>query len=1408
MSFRKTLRQSTSNRWRMQPLRLVSCLSVTTLFCALSVAQTQPDGPYPGVASEQLVITLSDLPSESSSLQHDAPFISLRPKSAAPVSTSSTNELQSATLGPSPALCSICAFNALGDDGTQTPPDTDGAVGPNHLVIALNSQLRVQDRSGGTILTTSLNTFFGALAQPLGAFDPHIVYDKFNDRWIIAAVANQAKAQSRVLVGVTATGDPTGMWILRSIVADPTGVNWADYPLLGFNKNWVVVTVDMQPISGTGPINSNVYYVNKADLYSGATPQFNFFSTVPEAVASADQAIAPALTYDNSAESLFLLEDYNGSVGTIRQFAILGPVGSETFKRLPNVVITNTWSDTTPLVPEGFAPQLGVTDKIDAGDARISSVVYRNGFLWATHTVFLPASNPTHSAVQWLQVKPGSSTPQQQGRIEDLTATDTSGMFFGYPSIAVNKNNDILIGYSSFSATQYASADYAFRFGTDAANGMRSDTQYKSGVTSFIHLDRHVHNRWGDFSTATVDPVNDVDMWTIQEYAAQHSLTAPTSRWGTWWAHLLVPIGPTTHIAVVTPAAATVGIPFPITVTALDEHNETVTTYTGTLHFTSPDRAAVLPSDTALVNGTGTLTVTLNTAGLQSIVATDTANSQITGNAKVRVNGPDLIISKVSSANPISGGSSLAYTISVANIGFAGAENVKVTDTLPAGVVFQSCSATCSASANNVIVSLGTLGISAEMSLTITVRLPLVSVETYITNSATVSTTTSEISTSNNSASQTTAVFPGSIPQDTWAQRFPATSPGGPFGPTVESTAMAYDSIRAEVLLFGGLNNVAPLNDTWVWRGGNWLHKTPASQPPARYGHAVAFDAARGQIVMFGGESLATLADTWIWDGSNWTQKFPKSSPPARLGHAMTYDQAHAKVVLFGGETSSTGGYLNDTWSWNGSNWTKESPLNNPPAAAFHAMTYDLSRFEILLFGGSGVNGLSNDIWSWNGSDWNEKSVSVKPPARWGHSLAYDASRGQSVLFGGENSTNTDLNDTWLWNGSSWTQDSPAVKPPARHLLAFAYDVVEDKILMFGGLGFEDSWLWPGASKIAFTVSPAMFGNDQMSAFSVNPSSGALTQLAGFPVSLGSIFAQHSTVDQAGKFLFISEDSTDSVGVFSINQKSGALVQVPGSPFFSGPGTSVPVLHPTGKFLFVTNVNTTGGDSVAAYRVSPNGALTPVIGSPFPAGVAPYGAVVHPGGRFLYVTDLTDTGGNVMVFSVNSTTGALSRVSGSPFAACLFCQALVIDPQGRFLYGSSGTGSYIAGAAINPATGVPSPLSGSPFSTAGLSPGSLAMSPTGKLLFAGNQVPSNQPGSVSVFTIDPSTGALAIAPGSPVAVGTGSTTVAADPSGELLYVTDSSSELTVFSVNNSTGALTRITSHSTPANPADVSATN
>lgn len=444
----------------------------------------------------------------------------------------------SAPVASIPSPTAVASFKALEDNGTSIPPDTSGAVGPRHLLVALNTQVRIQNRAGGTISTVSLNSFWAGVGNNPKVFDPKVLYDPYGKRWIFTACADGVSITSSILIGVSQTDDPTGFWNLHRVDADTTNAAWADYPSIGFNKNWIVVSFNMFPINKNTSIRpySQIYAFSKASLYAGGV-RFKRFRD--------DSAMTPvpAQTFSNSLAPMYLVQTYTGNSGgkgSLRISTISGAVGAETLvvgTSFPT--IANTWDEFPNEQGTDFAPQIGSTRKIQTNDSRLQSVVYRNGSLWCVHTVFLPAGgSPTRSAIQWWELNPSgglNAAPRQFGRVDDPTAY----VFYAFPSIAVNKHSNVLIGYSRFSSGTFASNVYSFRAATDPPNTLRSNKVLKGGEAPYYKPNPEAKNRWGDYSSTVVDPSSDVAMWTIQEYAATPS---GSDRWSTWWGRINPPL--------------------------------------------------------------------------------------------------------------------------------------------------------------------------------------------------------------------------------------------------------------------------------------------------------------------------------------------------------------------------------------------------------------------------------------------------------------------------------------------------------------------------------------------------------------------------------------------------------------------------------------------------------------------------------------------------------------------------------------------------------------------------------------------------------------------------------------------------------------------------------------------------
>jgi hypothetical protein len=509
---------------------LVAVGTVSAAIVTPAAAQENASIPgIPGVPDESAVVDVSTLPSTppifrlpvSTGLVHvprRRPPDSERPVPDALRSEWLAPARSVAPLGPSPGLAG--GFAGLGDPNTVIPPDTNGAVGPNHLMVSLNSQVRFQNRSGGTLGTVTLDTFWSAVDGGGGTFDPKTLYDPFADRWISVACDDAQSASSAILVGASQTGNPMGAWFQFRVNADP-GV-WADFPSVGFNGKWVVVQLNMFDFPGNY-VRSNIYVFDRTALYAGS----GAFTLIQDTQGFTQ---APALTYDMAQPDLFMVEEWNGSAKALRLTKLSGPLASPALSVVSFPIGPTTWIGNP--TPSDQAPQLGSAQRISTNDARIENLVFRNNGLWTAHTVFASTPGPVGRAgVQWWQLSTTGSV-LQAGRIEDASATN----FYAFPSIAVNKFGDALLAFSCFSAARFASACYAFRRSTDAPGTFNDVATLKDGLACYFKTFSGTANRWGDYSAAQVDPRNDVDLWTIQEYAA-----TPANRWGTWWGLLALP---------------------------------------------------------------------------------------------------------------------------------------------------------------------------------------------------------------------------------------------------------------------------------------------------------------------------------------------------------------------------------------------------------------------------------------------------------------------------------------------------------------------------------------------------------------------------------------------------------------------------------------------------------------------------------------------------------------------------------------------------------------------------------------------------------------------------------------------------------------------------------------------------
>lgn len=341
-----------------------------------------------------------------------------------------------------------------------------------------------------------------------------------------------------------------------------------------------------------------------------------------------------------------------------------------------------------------------------------------------------------------------------------------------------------------------------------------------------------------------------------------------------------------------------------------------------------------------------------------------------------------------------------------------------------------------------------------------------------------------------------------------------------PTSPPSLGLVAAYDSVRSVAVTHGGGRfgsaTIGRAPETWEW-DGSWVDRSALVAPDAPNA-GLAFDASRGETVLFGDDLGSRAGDTWVFDGSSWSRRMPMQRPSIRSQPAMAFDANRGRVLLFGGLQS--GVPLNDTWEWNGTNWALRSPAASPPALP-SAVAYDAQRGLTML-----VNQLG-ETWQWDGMNWSQRAslpgqmprfVDVRSGlaydaahdrtvfvadsatrtyewdgASWTVVLAgpfqsgrliYDEARGRVAMLGGVVASPFGQEigiDVLLWDGAAWTRAERSL-PAATHKHAMAYHAATQEVVSFGGAGRgflaldpTATWRWNGSDwgrRPTATVSP------------------------------------------------------------------------------------------------------------------------------------------------------------------------------------------------------------------------------------------------------------------------------------------------------------------------------------------------
>ena len=413
-------------------------------------------------------------------------------------------------------------FAGMGFSGAF-PPDPVGDVGPNHYVQMINgasgAMVQIFDKTTGASLAGPFNleTLVVGGTCASGRGDGIALYDRAADRWLLSEFAGTG-ATSSLCVYISQTPSPiTGGWFRYTF----TTPNFPDYPKYG-------VWPDAYYVS-TNEASPAVYALERTTMLTGGAARSVRF-TAPRLAGFGFQALIPSdldgPTAPPAGSPNFFMrhrDDEVHNVGAndpaqdfveVWEFRV-NFAGGSTFTGPSNIPVAEFSSELCGLTSFNCFPQPGTTRRLDPlREVIMWRLQYQN---FGTHETLLgnfvtDVDGTDHGGIRWFELRrtpPGAGawTLVQQG----THAPDAANRWMG--SIAMDKDRNIALGYSTSSSTVFPSIRYAGRLASDPLGTLQAENTLQAGVASQTNFDR-----WGDYAAMSVDPSDDCTFWFTTEY--------------------------------------------------------------------------------------------------------------------------------------------------------------------------------------------------------------------------------------------------------------------------------------------------------------------------------------------------------------------------------------------------------------------------------------------------------------------------------------------------------------------------------------------------------------------------------------------------------------------------------------------------------------------------------------------------------------------------------------------------------------------------------------------------------------------------------------------------------------------------------------------------------------------------
>lgn len=522
------------------------------------------------------------------------------------------------------------------------PPDCMGAVGPTQYIVAVNGRIASFNKSTGVadgVLNADIDVFFNSVRNSSGTSDPRIRYDRLTQRWFIIII--NVSTPNRILIAVSdaasagvISGATVFTFFFIPIDTVPPGISntcLADYPTLGLDANALYIGTNNFCGSPSQTFNSTDGYVVRKSSILGAGPMVVtvFRGLVASSTGAGPYTPQGVDNADPAANEGYFIGVDNATFSKLMLRRVSTPGATPTISGDIAITVPTT---NFPTSVNHLGNTGGTSGRLDAIDDRLFAAHIRNGRLWTAHNIQVNASGVASSSggrngTRWYELRDfatgGTPALVQSGTVFDNAATNPTSYWI--PSIMVSGQGHAALGFSNAGANSRINAATVGRLSGDALGTMQTPLLLTSSSTAYNPpADPGGPRRWGDYSYTSLDPNDDMTMWTVQQFCDA------TNSYGVRVAELKAP-------PPVTPASAN-----PPEVAPLAAVDVTISgTSVAGSGFFDPGAGFSKRLSASFSGGTGTIVVNSFTVNSPTSVTLNLNTGGASGNFIVTITNPD-----------------------------------------------------------------------------------------------------------------------------------------------------------------------------------------------------------------------------------------------------------------------------------------------------------------------------------------------------------------------------------------------------------------------------------------------------------------------------------------------------------------------------------------------------------------------------------------------------------------------------------------------------------------------------------------------------------------------------------------------------------------------------------------------